>query len=86
MRGNLLESVMGAVVLVVAALFLFFAYNTSQLRAVPGYQLIADFERIICAAPSYLSRHGMPNTPADLAKHVCIAMKTTSERSSSTSR
>jgi len=46
MRGNLLESVMGAVVLVVAALFLFFAYNTSQLRAVPGYQLIADFERI----------------------------------------
>src|SRR5262245_61618585 len=46
MRGNLLESVMGAVVLVVAALFLFFAYNTSQLRAVPGYQLIADFERV----------------------------------------
>jgi phospholipid/cholesterol/gamma-HCH transport system substrate-binding protein len=46
MRGNLLESVMGAVVLIVAALFLFFAYSTSQLRAVPGYQLIADFERV----------------------------------------
>jgi len=46
MRGNLLETVMGAVVLVVAALFLFFAYNTSQLRAVPGYELTADFERI----------------------------------------
>ena len=41
---------------------------------------IADFERVICAAPSYLSRHSMPNSPADLAKHVCIAMKTTSIR------
>src|SRR5256714_4600714 len=37
---------MGAVVLVVAALFLFFAFNTSQLRAVPGYELVADFERV----------------------------------------
>src|SRR5207249_4892451 len=46
MRGNLLESVMGAVVLLVAALFLFFAYNTSQLRSVPGYQVTADFERV----------------------------------------
>ena len=46
MKGNVLETVMGAVVLVVAALFLFFAYNTSQLRAVKGYELTADFERI----------------------------------------
>ena len=46
MRGNVIETVMGAVVLVVAALFLFFAYSTSQLRAVPGYQVTADFERI----------------------------------------
>ena len=46
MRGNVIETVMGAVVLVVAALFLFFAYKTSQLRAVSGYQVTADFERI----------------------------------------
>ena len=46
MRGNVLETVMGAVVLVVAALFLFFAYNTSQLRAVKGYEVTAEFERI----------------------------------------
>ena len=35
---------------------------------------IADFERIICAAPSYLARHGVPRTLADLANHVCIAI------------
>jgi phospholipid/cholesterol/gamma-HCH transport system substrate-binding protein len=46
MKGNVLETIMGAVVLVVAALFLFFAYNTSQLRSVPGYELSADFERV----------------------------------------
>ncbi len=41
-----METVMGAVVLVVAALFLFFAYSTSQLRAVSGYPVTAQFERI----------------------------------------
>ena len=46
MKGNVIETVMGAVVLVVAALFLFFAYSTSQFRALPGYQLTANFERI----------------------------------------
>jgi len=46
MKGNVIETVMGAVVLLVAALFLFFAYNTSQLRSVKGYELSADFERI----------------------------------------
>lgn len=46
MRGNVIETVMGAVVLVVAALFLLFAYNTSQVRTVSGYQVSADFERV----------------------------------------
>jgi DNA-binding transcriptional LysR family regulator len=35
---------------------------------------IGDVERMICAAPSYLEEHGVPRTPADLAKHVCIVM------------
>jgi phospholipid/cholesterol/gamma-HCH transport system substrate-binding protein len=46
MRGNVIETVMGAVVLAVAALFLFFAYQTSQLREVSGYQVSADFARV----------------------------------------
>jgi len=46
MRGNVIETVMGAVVLVVAALFLLFAYKTSQLRAVTGYPLTAEFEKV----------------------------------------
>jgi phospholipid/cholesterol/gamma-HCH transport system substrate-binding protein len=46
MRGNVIETVMGAVVIVVAGLFLVFAYRTSQLREVAGYQVTADFERV----------------------------------------
>ncbi len=47
MRGNVIETVMGAVVLVVAALFLVFAYNTSQLRSVSGgYDVTANFEAV----------------------------------------
>jgi phospholipid/cholesterol/gamma-HCH transport system substrate-binding protein len=37
---------MGGVVLVVAAFFLFFAYTTSQVRAVQGYQLTAQFDSV----------------------------------------
>ena len=46
MTGNVIETVMGAVVLVVAAVFLFFAYTTSQVRAVQGYDVTAQFERV----------------------------------------
>jgi phospholipid/cholesterol/gamma-HCH transport system substrate-binding protein len=43
MSRNAVETVMGALVLVVAALFLFFAYTTSQVSSVRGYQVIAKF-------------------------------------------
>jgi phospholipid/cholesterol/gamma-HCH transport system substrate-binding protein len=47
MRGNVIEIVIGAVVLIVAALFLAFAYRTSQFRAASGgYEVSADFARI----------------------------------------
>jgi phospholipid/cholesterol/gamma-HCH transport system substrate-binding protein len=46
MTRNAVETVMGAVVLVVAALFLFFAYTTSEGHAVSGYELTARFDRV----------------------------------------
>jgi DNA-binding transcriptional LysR family regulator len=35
---------------------------------------IASTRRIICAAPSYLAAHGMPERPADLASHECLRL------------
>jgi DNA-binding transcriptional LysR family regulator len=35
---------------------------------------IADLQRAICAAPSYLARRGTPRTPADLRDHDCIVV------------
>ncbi|MGH6988348.1 MAG: outer membrane lipid asymmetry maintenance protein MlaD [Stellaceae bacterium] len=46
MRRNAIETVLGAVVLVVAAVFLYFAYSTSSVRAVSGYEVNARFDRI----------------------------------------
>ncbi|MSP47887.1 MAG: outer membrane lipid asymmetry maintenance protein MlaD [Alphaproteobacteria bacterium] len=43
---NMIETVMGAVVLVVAAMFLVFAYNLSGLKAVSGYEVVARFDRV----------------------------------------
>jgi len=37
---------------------------------------IADLQRVICAAPSYLARRGTPRTVADLKDHDCIVVST----------
>ena len=46
MRRNLIETVMGAVVLAVAALFIVFAYSKAEIGTVEGYQIKAKFDRI----------------------------------------
>lgn len=46
MQHNLIETVMGAVVLVVAGLFLFFSYTSSGRHSVDGYTVTANFERV----------------------------------------
>jgi DNA-binding transcriptional LysR family regulator len=33
---------------------------------------LASDRRVVCGAPSYLERHGVPRTPAELASHDCM--------------
>jgi DNA-binding transcriptional LysR family regulator len=35
---------------------------------------ICDLERVICAAPSYLRKHGVPRVPGDLQRHECLRL------------
>ncbi len=46
MGRNLIETVMGAVVLAVAAFFLVFAYHNTDLKSVEGYLLKASFTSV----------------------------------------
>jgi phospholipid/cholesterol/gamma-HCH transport system substrate-binding protein len=46
MSRNAVETVMGAVVLVVAAVFLFFAYTTTKVTAATGNVYTAQFSRV----------------------------------------
>jgi phospholipid/cholesterol/gamma-HCH transport system substrate-binding protein len=52
MSGNVVETLIGAVVLAVAGLFLFFAYSTADVGDVTnGYKLVAKFDRVDGLAP-----------------------------------
>jgi phospholipid/cholesterol/gamma-HCH transport system substrate-binding protein len=46
MGRNAVETVLGAVVLVVAGMFLFFAYGTAQVKGVSGYEVRANFFKV----------------------------------------
>jgi phospholipid/cholesterol/gamma-HCH transport system substrate-binding protein len=46
MRRNLIETILGGVVLLVAALFLIFAYSNASLRTVQGNEYVARFNRV----------------------------------------
>lgn len=47
------------------------ALADSTLKA----RLIGENRRVVCAAPAYLARNGMPQHPKDLAHHDCILMR-----------
>lgn len=36
---------------------------------------LGTFQRLVCAAPAYLERHGTPQTPDDLRDHNCLVMR-----------
>ena len=40
---------------------------------------LADNRRLLCAAPAYLKRHGVPASPRDLQKHKCIFIRESDE-------
>jgi len=46
MRNNVMEAIIGAVVLVVAGFFLVFAYTRSDVRQVSGYDVSAEFNQV----------------------------------------
>lgn len=46
MQRNAVETIMGAVVLLVAAVFLFFFYRTTDIHPSTGYELTARFSKI----------------------------------------
>ncbi|MFN4090951.1 MAG: outer membrane lipid asymmetry maintenance protein MlaD [Alphaproteobacteria bacterium] len=46
MRRNVFETVIGALVLLVAAWFLYFSYTRSGVRDISGYEVLAKFDRI----------------------------------------
>lgn len=46
MGRNAIETVLGAVVILVAGMFVFFAYNTAQVKAVNGYAVNASFYKV----------------------------------------
>lgn len=43
--------------------------SSLRLRSLGSYQ------RLICAAPSYLDKHGAPERPEDLSHHNCLVMR-----------
>ena len=47
-------------------------YGTPKLGSQVALPLASDNRRVLVAAPSYLARHGMPNTADELAQHECL--------------
>ncbi len=46
MQSNLVETLIGAVVVIIAGVFLFYGYSTSGMRSTAGYHVKAEFDRV----------------------------------------
>ena len=46
MKNNVIETILGAVVLIIAGLFLYFALSTANLNKVEGYNVSASFSSV----------------------------------------
>ena len=60
MSGNLVETLVGAVVLLVAGFFLYFSYDKADAGTVSGYALIAKFDTGRITSDCVGSRDGVP--------------------------
>lgn len=49
-----------------------------RLGTLPDSSLVArkicDVERVVCASPAYIGKHGTPRRPDDLLRHNCLAI------------
>ena len=46
MQSNLVETLIGAIVVVIAGVFLFYGYSSSGMRSTAGYHVKAEFDRV----------------------------------------
>jgi len=46
MQSNLVETLIGAIVVVIAGVFLFYGYSNSGMRSAGGYHVKAEFDRV----------------------------------------
>jgi phospholipid/cholesterol/gamma-HCH transport system substrate-binding protein len=46
MQSNFVETLIGAIVVIIAGVFLFYGYTNSGMRSASGYQVKAEFDRV----------------------------------------
>lgn len=58
-----------------AAVWLWAPRDTSMVS-----RRLAANRRVVVAAPAYIERHGSPQTPSDLSRHVCLVVRENDDR------